>query len=279
MTSSSPSKIFVDTAIFRYAASIKLVQEAKLKPAVVTSKDGESRRISVLFYDNFVKENRIDDELLKVEVVAIRKIAEAASDGQILLCYSHEVNLELLFQPEVDLVEGRMHGAPCRIVHSPLLKMPPENFSEADKTEYPFSFWGKNCSSTEGDVFEEIKNEFFRLPIGCFAARLNFRSFVIGVRGAHHLKLNASNLLHPYLMLIDDDRYKEILKQLNAGCVGSRRKENLYLDAYHLWCAEKARCQWFLTTEKALLNQFKSKTTIAISPSDLLAILGGRRPE
>ena len=270
-------RIFVDTAIIRYAASVKLVQSAKLEKGTITSKNGESRGATFLVYKNEVKEPNKSDISLEREISAIRKIAELALNGKIGLFYSHEVNLELLFQPEVDLAFGRMMGAPCHIVHSPLLKMTPENFNESDESEFPFKFWGSDTANDDSNVYEKIKNEFFRLPVGGFHSRLKFKSGIIGLRETHGLNVNASRFMFPFLELIDNIRFKEILKILNVGSVRDEKKRNnLYIDAYHLWSAEESKCEYFLTTDGPLLNQFKGSVTEAINPTNLLALLMNR---
>lgn len=269
----STPKVFIDTAIFRYATSIKLIQTAKLKDGTITSKDGETKNVTFLVYENIIKDHVHSDENLEMEKAAIRKIAELSINEKVSLCYSHEVNLELLFQPEIDLVGGRIHGAPCHIVHSPLLKADSDNFHENDQSEYPFSFWDHNLYTDTNDIYERVKNEFFRLPINCFISRLNFKSTIAGLRETDLLEANASKLMYQFLKSIKNDRYEEILKHLNAQCVSERKIGNLYMDAYHLWTAEKSKCEYFLTTEKALINQFRSNITKAITPSSLALII------
>lgn len=266
-------KIFVDTAIFRYAASVKLVQSAKLQAGTITSKGGERRDATFLSYENEVKKVKEADICLEREKVAIKKIANLACCGNIDLVYSHEVNLELLFQPEVDLAIGRMMGAPCRIIHSPLLKVTQENFNGNDTSEFPFKFWGNDKASAESTIYEKVENEFFRLPVGCFHSRLNFKSVIVGLRETQGLKVNASKLIHPFLMSIDNIRFKKILKLLNISSVGSDKRNNLYLDAYHLWSAEESNCEYFLTTDRPLVNQFKGSVTEAIRPTNLVDLL------
>ncbi|NOS89804.1 MAG: hypothetical protein HOP34_14920 [Methylococcaceae bacterium] len=266
-------KIFVDTAIFRYAASVKLVQSAKLQAGTITSKCGERRDATFLVYENEVKEIEEADICLEREKVAIKKIADLACCGSIDLVYSHEVNLELLFQPEVDLAIGRMMGSPCHIIHSPLLKVTQENFNGNDTSEFPFKFWGNDKASAESTIYEKVENEFFRLPVGCFHSRLNFRSGIVGLRETQGLKVNASKLMHPFLMSIDNIRFQEILKLLNISSVGSDKRNNLYLDAYHLWSAEESNCEYFLTTDRPLVNQFKGSVTEAIRPTNLVDLL------
>jgi hypothetical protein len=266
-------KIFVDTVIFRYAASVKLVQSAKLQAGTITSKSGERRDATFLVYEHEAKEIKKANICLEGEKIAIKKIADLACSGSIDLVYSHEVNLELLFQPEVDLANGRMMGAPCRIIHSPLLKVTQKNFNQNDTSEFPFKFWGNDKASAESNIYEKIENEFFRLPVGCFHSRLNFRSGIVGLRETQDLEVNASKLMRPFLMSIGNIRFKEISKLLNIISVGSDKINNLYLDAYHLWSAEESKCEYFLTTDRPLINQFKGSVTEAIRPTNLVDLL------
>ena len=194
---SSPT-IFLDTMIFRYAASIKLVQSAKSKSATMRSPGGISETIRLLVYANDITEPNLDLNINE-ERRAIRKIADLARDGNAQLCYSHEVNLELLFQPEVDLARGRMFGVACSIVHSPLLRKRPEEFDESDMSRYPFRFWDSGQSGGALDILSEVANEFFRLPVGCFISRCHFRSLILGLRAAQKISLSAAKIMAPYL--------------------------------------------------------------------------------
>lgn len=173
----------------------------------------------------------------------------------------------------MDLATGRMCGAPCRIVHSPLLKMTSENFNENDESEFPFRFWDIDKSEDAYDIYERVKNEFFRLPVRSFLSRMNFKSYIVGLRETHGLVINAAEIMLPFLMSIENKRYKEILKLLNLSCVKNDNRANLYLDAYHLWSAEQSNCEYFISTDGALLNQFKSNITKAFSPTNLVASL------
>ena len=54
--------------------------------------------------------------------------------------------------------------------------------------------------------------------------------------------------------------------------VKEERRSNLFLDAYHVWTAKLLNCEYFLTTDRALIHQFTSNVTRAITPLDLLSL-------
>ena len=86
-------------------------------------------------------------------------------------------------------------------------------------------------------------------------------------RNAESTNVNAAILMYPYLERIHDREYIRILELLNAKSFREDRKPNIYLDTYHLFVAELANCDYFLTTDAAILNQFCSHRVKAINPS------------
>lgn len=267
--------IFVDAAVFRYATDVRLERSARLVEGIVVAKNGDCREEMFLVYESCVREIEGADVCLEKEKSAVKEIAELARKGDVTLVYSHEINLELLFQPDVDLMSGRMFGAPCHMIHSPLLKIAPDRFQENDKSEFPFGFWSCDKEISAEDVYGKIKNEFFRIPLGCFCSRLNFRSFIVGLRETHAVKVNASELVAPFLCSLKSDRLDEILKSLDIGSIKEEKRNNLRLDGYHILSAEKSVCDYFLTTDRHLLSHFRGGVTEVVSPNDFLSLFFG----
>lgn len=81
---------------------------------------------------------------------------------------------------------------------------------------------------------------------------------------------------------ITDPRFKE----LQSACgvqQGSKRVANQLLDAFHIYCAEKAGADFFLTCERVLVEQVRQHkrhppTVTVVRPSELLECLLTRRP-
>lgn len=79
-----------------------------------------------------------------------------------------------------------------------------------------------------------------------------------------------------YLASIKAPRFLEICKATGAyQGRGAPLNRNQALDAYHLWCAEEAKVEYFVTMDYRLINhlkrnnKFRSKVNI-VSPSDLV---------
>jgi predicted nucleic acid-binding protein len=273
-------RIFVDTNIFRYASEVKVIQKAKKSNGRIHSPDGEVKEATFVVYDSNIKPPKYQNQALENEVSAIRRIADLASDGKIELLYSHEVNLELFFQPLVDIFPGRLHGAPCKLIHSPLLKGNASAFNSNDITPFPFkdypvSRYNKQNISIFNSIDQSVIEEFLRdnllsIPIKSFIQSHNFRHLVAVARETTGYVFNAAKLLFPLLNNIQDERYKTILSTLNMGSASEEKKANLFLDAYHLWTAETSHCNFFLTMDNAIVNQYRNNNLGAVKPQQFL---------
>ncbi len=94
--------------------------------------------------------------------------------------------------------------------------------------------------------------------------------------------IDAKEAQYQFLLGIDSPRFKEIQKAVGAFQGEKPPNRNQLLDAYHLWCAEHAGCEFFLTGEAKKLRQgmsrkkgFKYNPQVLL-PSELLNILDGR---
>ena len=273
-------RAFVDTAIFRYASRAKVRTYAKKSDAYITkAATGEILPISMLRVDIEMKEipNRVD---LEEDISAIRNIANLAIDKKILLCYSHEVNLELLCQPMVDVFPGRFHGAPSWMVHSPLLSVSREKFDAQDLTPNPLKIYPTRKfdprtfaihKDTKTSVVQDfVRDELLSTPLNSFMHGMGFINFIASIREITNYSANTPELIFPLLKTFSHPRYKEILHTLNANGVGQNKQPNTYLDAMHLWAAEEAKCDVFLTLDTGIRNQYKNSFLRVMKPTELI---------
>lgn len=268
--------------IFRYASSVKVSTHAKRSEGYITKSNGEKRSATFMMVNNDVIPSLTKPDI-QPEVEAIKAISELAKDGQLTLCYSHEVNLELCCQPLVDIAIGRFHGAPCEMVHSPLLKVGKADFSRDDDNPYPLKIYPDQVntiraseidSETDGEKLEEFMREtLLRIPINSFLHHLDFKTTIAIVKEASGYNTNVPVLLQPLLKTVTDKRYTAILHALNVSGTNEKNKPNTYLDAFHLWTAEEAGCGIFMTTDGNILNKYKSPTVQALRPSQAIDAL------
>ena len=134
-------KVFVDTAIFRYASSVTVRTHANHGDGYLIKADScEKIPKKITVVNTEIKSPKVNS-VLADDVSAISDIAILAKNNELLLLYSHEVNLELFCHPLVDIAVGRFDGAPCRMVHSPTLKVGKQEFSPSDNTPNPLTIY------------------------------------------------------------------------------------------------------------------------------------------
>jgi hypothetical protein len=81
---------------------------------------------------------------------------------------------------------------------------------------------------------------------------------------------------YKFLCSLNDKRFRELQKITGAyqGKKGVQR--NQLLDAFHLWCAEHNKCDFFLSLDFTLARHTKGRVPISIvRPSELLAAVRG----
>lgn len=276
------NRVFVDTMVFRYASSVKVSTHAKRSEGYITKPTGEKRSATFMMVNNDVVPS-FDRPDIQSEVEAIKAISDLAKDGQLTLCYSHEVNLELCCQPLIDIAIGRFHGAPCELVHSPLLKVSKTDFSRDDDNLYPLKIYPEQFntisasdinSETGGEKLEEFMREtLLKIPINSFLHHMDFKTTIAIIKEVSRYNTNVPVLLYPLLKTVTDKRYTAILHALNVSGIKEKNKPNTYLDALHLWTAEEADCDIFMTTDGNILNKYKSSTVQALTPSDVIDVL------
>ncbi|AZZ92929.1 hypothetical protein EUZ85_20230 [Hahella sp. KA22] len=276
------NRVFVDTMVFRYASSVKVSTHAKKSEGYIIQPTGEKRSATFMMVNNDVIPSS-ERQDIQSELEAIKAISDLAKDGQLTLCYSHEVNLELCCQPLVDIAIGRFHGAPCEIVHSPLLKVGKTDFAKDDDNLYPLKIYPDQVrtisafdidSETSSEKLEEFMREaLLRIPINSFLHHMDFKNTIAIVKEVSGYKTNAPVLLYSLLKMVPDKRYTAILQALNVREINEKNRPNTYLDALHLWTAEEAHCDFFMTTDKNILNQYKSHTVQALTPSQAIQAL------
>ena len=88
-----------------------------------------------------------------------------------------------------------------------------------------------------------------------------------------------------FLMGLDSQRFKEIQRATGAFQGHNSPNRNQLLDAFHLWCAENADCEVFLTGEAEKLRRVMSNkknftyNPKVLLPSELLNLLDGGFPK
>lgn len=275
-------KIFVDTMIFNYAAKSKLECRAITKPGTLKTKNGDIRNITVTTFNTNTRASKpINSEKLSLEINEIVTIAGMAASGQVDLVYSHEVNLELLFQPAIDIYPGRFFGAPISLTHSPLISleaMPNTNSHSNHEphlyihqpSEQYYNFRSAIHQSPE-NAEDILRDYLLFLPVAGYGFHLDFRYLLAELRENHVLYgqlPNAAKLLFPLMQKIENAKYLAICKSLNA-----QSNPNTYLDAYHLWIAENAACNYFLTTENNIKKQYDNTSLLVVYPTELSSLL------
>ncbi len=135
------SRVFVDTMIFRYAAEVKVMYSARTVQGSIRSPSGHERTAQFILHETRIKEPRKPDTKLEGKIGDLEAMADLAKKGVFDLVYSHEVDLELLFQPLVDIYPGRLFGATVTRISSPLVKpyVLPEGDDLISQIQSPYS--------------------------------------------------------------------------------------------------------------------------------------------
>jgi len=273
------NRVFVDTMILGYATHTKINQVCDREPGIIKKPSGEQRQAMFSKHDIRPRPPKQVDDSLAEEIKELNKIASLATQGAIDIVYSHEVDLELIFEPLIDVMPGRLFGAPCRLIRSPLVRadaLPNRNGEELIRAfiHRPSTAYEKYrvALQEDPDRFEDILREFLLfLPIGNISYQLDFRYLWIEFRKDFPDRVNAALLMLPMLEQIQEERYRSLLKMLNANSARLPKRANVHMDAYHLWTAECSGCDFFLTTDNGILRQYKSDKLSVVSPKVLVS--------
>lgn len=114
---------------------------------------------------------------------------------------------------------------------------------------------------------------FYGANVGLVEDPIQYSRTIMG--GRHSLRESQ----YAFLSSIEHPRFIEIQKVVGAyqGEMNSPSRNQL-LDAFHLWCAENGKCDYFLTLDLKLIKliRFKANNCLAvkaIKPSELLEIV------
>jgi hypothetical protein len=267
------SRVFVDTMIFRYAADVKVVYSATSVPGSIKSPDGAQRSVTLIMHETSVKEPNKVDAKLEREIGDLKTVADLANKGALDLVYSHEVDLELLFQPLVDIYPGRFFGAPITRISSPLNKpyFLPEEDDLIAQIQLPYSVINDHefrpVLRLHTDKEKILRKFLALLPEGHFVHMQDFRKLLSELRETSSIP-NAASLLLPIFKNIKNPRYLEICRELKA-----QDTPNTFLDAYHLWTAETENCDFFLTTEGKIGKLYGNAPVRVVTPSELCNLM------
>lgn len=266
-------RVFVDTMVFRYAAGVKVAYSARTILGPIRSSNGHERAAQFVVHETNVKEPKKADAALEREISHLKPIADLAKNGVFDLVYSHEVDLELLFQPLVDVYPGRLFGAPLTRISSPLIKpyALPEESDSMSIIRMPYSVINdhefRHIFRGRADAEEILRKFLVLLPEGHFVHQSDFRHLLSELRESRQIP-NAASLLLPLLKNIDDPRYWEICKKLNV-----QDDPNSHMDAYHVWTCEVENCDYFLTTEAKLQRLYGNGPVRIVTPSELINLI------
>lgn len=258
--------------IIGYATETKIGHFARSGPGTIKSVDGTERSMTIVTYDTNIRQPKQVGSKLEREIQKLKTVAKYANAGVIDLVYSHEVDLELLFQPLIDVPPGRFFGAPCTRIPSPLIRN--DAFPNGDSDDkatpqltvhHPSVEYMRYRSAIQKhpDKMEDILREFLLfLPVGNFGYWLDYRYLLTELRETFSIP-NAAKLMLPILKSIKSPRYREICRKLNA-----QNNANTYMDAYHLWTGECNKCTFFMTTEKTIQRLYDGPLSV-VFPSEL----------
>lgn len=263
--------------VIGYGTDTKLSTTAFSGPGLIESRDGSQRETLVTQLGLKARKSKsVSDRQLRAEIGALLAIAELAKGDEVALVYSYEVELELLFQPSVDVLPGRLYGAPLERIASPLL--PDGARSAQDRDSEPKTFihtpsadfakYSQLLRNHPDKIDEILREALFRLPVGQFAYQLDFRYLLAQARNIVEPP-NAASLVLPVLSRIEDARLSQIKHDLNV-----QDNANSLMDAYHLWTAELAECDYFLTTDGVVRNRYRGTLSV-VSPLELIDDVSG----
>lgn len=132
------------------------------------------------------------------------------------------------------------------------------------QSETLFETWGlPNMDSSAG--------KFYGSPYKTVCAPFTYGRVIVGDVDPTEMQLD-------FLRSIKDNRFLELQRMTGAYQGEGKVNRNQLLDAFHLWCAEHNRCDYFLTLDfkliKVLQKNRKRKCLVkVVRPSELLAVI------
>lgn len=109
---------------------------------------------------------------------------------------------------------------------------------------------------------------FYRAQIENVTPPLKYSRLVVG--GLPGLGL-PEDMQFDFLSSVTHKRFLEIQRLTGAYQGDKPRNRNQLIDAFHLWCAEHARCDFFLTLDFKLIRVVRGRLPVRlVKPSELL---------
>lgn len=271
-----PTRVFLDTNIISCATAEKVALHPEIREGKHCSAGKPDRDITIVTQSWTRRPAR---DANSEEVRLLRDVAKAATNAVVGLCWSHEVQLELLFQPRI---VSFFHDAAVRLelvptaidYRNPLWPRFQEGAPGAYMSPSPVLKGFTIALGERPDTAAELVRQFLlRLPDNSPILHHEFRMFHSGARAAHEVPLNAASVLFPLLRTLQNGRYLELLQMLEVQQLTADRRANGYVDAFLLWTAELAACTHFLTIDNGIVERHRHDFMTAVLPSKLLAEL------
>jgi hypothetical protein len=174
-------------------------------------------------------------------------------------------------------VHDFVHVNPNDSIDNPELKAEAAllpSLAEAGKTgvvnyviqvETLFESWGIPKMDSETGKFYDAPCEYVEAPI-------KYSRTLVGAG------FDARDMQFRFLSSVKSKRFLELQKITGAYQGPGKLNRNQLLDAFHLWCAEHKRCDYFLTLDfkliKALRKQKGRLLSEVVKPSELMNKLG-----
>lgn len=114
--------------------------------------------------------------------------------------------------------------------------------------------------------------KFYGTPLGDIEAPIEYKRVLLG------FNRNAREMQFSFLSSIRNARFLELQKMTGAYQGSGKLNRNQLLDAFHIWCAEFNKCDYFLTLDFKLFNvlckQKRHPLVEIVKPSELVKKIG-----
>lgn len=114
--------------------------------------------------------------------------------------------------------------------------------------------------------------KFYGAPIESVEAPIKYGRDVFGPN------FNTRDMQFSFLSSISNDRFLELQKMTGAYQGPGKLNRNQLLDAFHIWCAEHNRCDYFLTLDFNLVKESRRPNrhllVEVVKPSELIEKIG-----